>query len=255
MTRGSTEAMDWVPSHSRELVPGMVVMLYHDCGTNEHPFGLARLIQRQERTQHEGATHGYWIVETLDHVLSGDIALSDEVWFVHETAPPEILFRPDRRFPEQVEQEGPPFEDLRDACIFLYFCGELLIGACEYDAPPETMAAVAATLAGWADGAERIADELLEEEPFPARIGPPDTAATILASTMSVAAMCRDMVAAAGEGKRGWPLFVFADAIRQTTREIAQVYAAANGEDDPLADYPDDDESDGDEGKGGHDDA
>ncbi len=80
------------------LLPGMVVMTYNDCGTNTIQAGQVQLIGRmgfQVAEGHPPDRFGYWIVARLNEE---DEPLNDRSWIIDEHAPVEVLFAPPEDF-------------------------------------------------------------------------------------------------------------------------------------------------------------
>jgi hypothetical protein len=81
-----------------KLLPGMVVMTYHDCGTNTIQAGQVQLIERLHFEGFENVhpdRYGCWIVVRVNEE---DEPINDYSWVIDEHAPVEVLFAPPQDF-------------------------------------------------------------------------------------------------------------------------------------------------------------
>lgn len=81
-----------------KLHPGMIVMGYHDCGTNTVQAGQMLLVERVQFESVAGYPpdrFGYWIVALVNEE---DEPLNDRLWLIDEHAAPEVLFAPPDEF-------------------------------------------------------------------------------------------------------------------------------------------------------------
>ena len=89
------------------LLPGMVVMTYHDCGTNTIQAGQVQLIERVRWEPTPGVPldrrYGYWIVARLNEE---DEPLNDRSWIIDEHAPADVLFAPPDDFNPEDHRTG-----------------------------------------------------------------------------------------------------------------------------------------------------
>lgn len=77
-----------------QLLPGMIVMGYHDCGTNTLQAGQMLLVERIRFEPADGYPpdrFGSWIVALVGEE---DEPLNDRSWIIDEYAPVEVLFAP-----------------------------------------------------------------------------------------------------------------------------------------------------------------
>lgn len=82
-----------------EIHPGMIVMGYADCGTNQIQHQQMLLVQRLGYDEQDlDQRYGYWEVRYLFEELAGDAPIGMRAWFVDEQAPPEVMFAAPRAF-------------------------------------------------------------------------------------------------------------------------------------------------------------